>query len=63
MMHKRHTLISALQLTTIDEKYMKLLLQSEITALAYEFIKDEKFEVCIPLEVNVIDSASTSTST
>ena len=41
MMQKGQTLISALQLTTIDEKYINLLLKSEITALAYEYIKDE----------------------
>ena len=41
MMHKGQTLISALQLTTINEKYINLLLKSEITALAYEYIKDE----------------------
>jgi len=41
MMHKGQTLISALQLTTIDTKYINLLLKSEITALAYEYIKDE----------------------
>jgi len=41
MMHKGQTLISALQLTTIDTKYINHLLKSEITALAYEYIKDE----------------------
>ncbi len=41
LMHKGQTLISALQLTTIDEKYLKALMKSEITALAYEYIKDE----------------------
>ena len=41
MMQKGQILISALQLTTIDEKYINLLLKSEITALAYEYIKDE----------------------
>ena len=41
MMHKGQTLISALQLATINEKYINLLLKSEITALAYEYIKDE----------------------
>ncbi len=41
MMQKGQTLISALQLTTIDEKYINLLLKSGITALAYEYIKDE----------------------
>ena len=41
MMQKGQTLISALQLTTIDEKYINLLLKTEITALAYEYIKDE----------------------
>ena len=41
IMHKGQTLISALQLTTINKKYINLLLKSEITALAYEYIKDE----------------------
>jgi len=41
MMQKGQILISALQLTTIDKKYINLLLKSEITALAYEYIKDE----------------------
>ena len=41
MMQKGQILISALQLTTIDKKYITLLLKSEITALAYEYIKDE----------------------
>jgi len=41
LMRKGQTLISALQLTTIDEKYLKALMKSEITALAYEYIKDE----------------------
>jgi len=41
LMHKGQTLISALQLTTINKKYLKTLMKSEITALAYEYIKDE----------------------
>ena len=42
MMHKGQTLISALQLATISEGYINLLLESGITALAYEYIKDGK---------------------
>ena len=41
LMYKGQTLISALQLTTINKKYLKTLMKSEITALAYEYIKDE----------------------
>tara|TARA_E500000331_G_scaffold358389_1_gene424820 strand:+ start:3778 stop:4980 length:1203 start_codon:yes stop_codon:yes gene_type:complete len=41
MMHKGQTLISAIQLSTIDKEYINLLLKSEITAIAFEFIKDE----------------------
>ena len=40
-MHKGQTLISAIQLSTIDKQYINLLLKSEITAIAFEFIKDE----------------------
>ena len=41
MMHKGQTLISAIQLSTINKEYINLLLKSEITAIAFEFIKDE----------------------
>ena len=41
MMHKGQTLISAIQLSTIDKEYINLLLKREITAIAFEFIKDE----------------------
>tara|TARA_B100000902_G_scaffold22218_1_gene26762 strand:+ start:11097 stop:12296 length:1200 start_codon:yes stop_codon:yes gene_type:complete len=41
MMQKGQILISALQLTTISKEYINKLLKSEITALAYEYIKDE----------------------
>lgn len=41
LMHPHSTLISALQLKTIDKEYFKKLANKRITALAFDFIKDE----------------------
>jgi len=42
MMQVRQTLISALQITIQPENFLKTLMNKKITAIAYDFIKDEE---------------------
>jgi alanine dehydrogenase len=42
MMQQRQTLISALQLTIQPENFVKKLMDKKVTAIAYDFIKDEE---------------------
>jgi alanine dehydrogenase len=42
MMQQRQTLVSALQLTIQPENFVKKLMDKKVTAIAYDFIKDEE---------------------